>query len=277
MRYTYYSKSSQLFFIGSIALFITKGLSFAITFLPEVSASGTKFFTNITEIAYYGFLVLAFLALNGEGVCYKRNREFVRKKSVSRLKRLVVFCFLGAFAKALANATVMNVSKTGAFGIAVRALCAFFLAAASLSFVLLSVSAHCFKRDRRFKKLRVFEAAALAVAVVYYVLRYVSLLKGYEVSLLPDGVYNAVCSSNVLNVFCILQYFADALMFGAAYKTFGETAADEEKETEKNNEATRKCETLFSESGCGIDNFDDLYIPHIEEGESGEGPSLQQS
>lgn len=262
MRYTYYSKSSQLFLIGSIALFVTKGLSFAISFFPDVSSSGTKFFTNITEIAYYGFLVLAFLALNGEGVCYKRNREFVSKKAVSRLKRLVVLCFLGAFAKALANATVMNVPKTGFSAVIVRILCAFILGAASLSFVLLSVSAHCFKRDSQFKKLRIFEAVAVAAAGLYFALRYISLLKGYGVSVLPSEVYKTVCSSNVLNAFCLIQYFTDALMFGAAYKTFGEMAVTEEKEVEKNNESSRKCETLFLESGRGIDNFDDLYTPH---------------
>ena len=78
----YLSNSAKLFSINGIILFVANAFIFAGKINSDLGAYGTKF-SNYT---FYIIAILCFLSLNGEGVGYKRHRDFGNKKKTIALK-----------------------------------------------------------------------------------------------------------------------------------------------------------------------------------------------
>lgn len=260
MKYSYFAKASKYLFFGTLMLFVTK-LAFVISaFSGSESERLQSFFSSLTEVAFYGYLILSFIALYNEGSALKRAHEFKAVKRVNLLKKLTVLCILSVFVKALAKAFVKSTSNMGAFGVGVAIVCAFFVCSVSLSFVMFALSVWYFKRDRGEKSLRIFGVIAIAFAAVYFASRYMSVSSEFGVSLLGGAFYEAFCSEDVQNVLCIAQYGADALLFYVTFGYYYRLSEDSSDESSETVEGVRKGESLYNERGYGIDKFDDLYI-----------------
>lgn len=259
MKYSLFAKSSKYLIICSAIFFVSKLITMISASIPNQSMSTARLFSNITEISFYGFLILAYVALNRESTAHKRLREFLGLGSVKHLKRLVVYCFLSAFVKALIKNIVNHTTPDTVVGVFVRLLAAAALGATSLSFVLFAISLWYLKRDRGCKGLLVFEIIAVLFGVVYYVPKYISALDGYGVSFLSDEVFNAACSANALNAYSLIQSVADAVMFYAAYSYFSRLGAEEEEIMARSEENAKKCDSVYEPCGYGIDSFDMLY------------------
>ncbi len=259
MKYSLFAKSSKYLTICSVIFFVSKLITMISASISNQSMSTARLFSNITEISFYGFLILAYVALNKESTAHKRLRDFSGLKSMTQLKRLIVYCFLSAFVKALIKNIVNHTTPDTAIGIFVRLLGAAALGATSLSFVLFAISLWYFKRDRGCKRLLVFEAIAVFFGVLYYVPKYVSALEDYGVSLLSEEMFNKVCSANALNIYSLIQCVADAFMFYAAYFYFSRLCAEEEEVIARSEENAKKCDSVYEPCGYGIDSLDMLY------------------
>ena len=91
----YLSNSAKLFSINGIILFVANAFIFAGSFNADLGAYGTK----LSSYTFYIIAVLSFLGLNGEGVGYKRHRDFSNRKRTRVLKLLLLFVFLIRFIK----------------------------------------------------------------------------------------------------------------------------------------------------------------------------------
>ncbi len=260
MKYSYFAKASRYLFFGSLALFITK-LAFV---LSEFSGSASErlqsFFSSLTEVAFYGFLILSFVALYNEASAHKRSRDFHSAKSAGYLKKLTVYCILSVFVKAIVKGIAKSIPETGALGVSLRAVCALFVSATSLSFLMFAISLWYFKRDKGEKSLLLFEIIAVCAGIVYFASRYISVLSEFGVSFLSAGEYELFCGEGVQGILCIVQYGADALLFYMTHSYFAELDDSDFKSLSEAGSEVRKGESLYSECGCGLDELDNLYI-----------------
>lgn len=265
LKYSYFAKSSRYLFFGSLALFITK-LAFVLSaFSGSASERLQSFFSSPTEVAFYGFLILSFVALYNEGTAHKRSRDFRSVKSVSYLKKLTVYCILSVFVKAIVKGIAKSIPETGALGVSLRAVCALFVSATSLSFLMFAISLWCFKRDRSEKALLLFEIIALAVGIIYFASRYVSVLSEFGVSFLNAGTYERICGEGVQGILCIVQYGADALLFYMTHSYFAGLDGFDVKALSEAGADVCKGESLYNECGYGLDELDNLYLPSFSE------------
>ncbi len=253
---SYFSNAAKFLLIGTALTFAAKLLSLMNTF--SLSGGGVQaLLKNITDISFYGFLILAFLALNGEGIAHKRNREYKKKRVTSRLKFLIVADLLILLVKNYLSVKAVASPVQSVSGIIKRIIISLIICICSVSFTLFAISVWYFIRDRRFDKAQIVELIAVIISGIYFVVRLINQLSVFNFHIFGENIESIMSSTLFTGILCLLQYASNITVFAVLYKHF---SSDSGKVNEENTKLSRHANTLYFENGFGLDSADELLL-----------------
>ena len=267
----YFAKASEYFMIGTVLLIATKILSMFLDISNGNFDKAAKLNTSATNVVFYIFLVLAFVALNGEGIGHKRERNKHRKKITGRLKWLIAFNVFFVFIKAPLNTAIAESEKFAASGVLLRLGVSAFISFGSLSFFLLVISLWYFLRDRKESALFIVQTVAVFISICYFLFKTANLaINSYGVVLPSEVLTRFIASPVSADILCLLQYIADIVMFAVVKRYYSARAAEADENEIKRTQRAFKTVSLYEERGFGIDECDDTWLGAAAEPETSE-------
>ncbi len=255
-RYNYYSNAARFLGIGALVLVIAKAVLMCGTYFPNAVPVSDDVSAKISNVSFYGFLVLSFLSFNGESSFLKKNKDYRKRTFTVNLRRLV---FLNLFMVFFKNAFITSSTSrplTTFGGVISRIFVSVLLSISLPSFVLFASSVYYFLRDRKIKKLFPLHILVLVFSVLYFIVKFIGNTYTLGVEFFGEAMYSLCMQSPLSDILCLLQYIADVVLLFAMYRYF-DVKADEFDalfENEKKVTAT----SLYNEKGYGIDDFDEL-------------------
>ncbi len=252
----YLSNSAKLLMISSILLFVTNALTYFGTEVTQLADLGQR----LSNISFYAVLIMGFLAFNGEGVGYKRSRDYVKKKRTSILKFFLVFAFLFRYIKAAVETMVLSTSPAGVGGVTARLIMGAVNMVASYGFILTLASLWFLIRDINTKGLFAVESASFLCGVLYNgykVLNYT--VTKYGVTAFGDFVVNIFSSQTAMQIMCLVQFFLNALMCFMIMLHYNKKVVSEQEEHTKAQKTLFSARSIYNTDCVGIDTLDDDY------------------
>lgn len=252
----YLSNSAKLLMISSILLFVTNALTY-------FGAEGTLFADlgqRMSNISFYAVLIMGFLAFNGEGVGYKRSRDYVKKKRTSILKFFLIFAFLFRYVKAAIETMVLSTSPAGVGGITARLIMGAVNMVASYGFILTLASLWFLIRDINTKGLFAVESASFLCGVLYNGYKVVNYtVTKYGVTAFGELVVNVFSSQRAMQIMCLAQFLFNAIMSLMIMLYYNKKVAFEQEEHTKAQKTLYSARSIYNTDCVGIDTLDDDY------------------
>ncbi len=258
----YLSNSAKLFSINGIILFVANAFIFAGSFNADLGAYGTK----LSSYTFYIIAVLSFLALNGEGVGYKRHRDFTNRKRTRLLKLLLVFVFLIRFIKKPVEDSVLSIFGDGALLVIGKLFLGAFNTVASYSFLFTMVSLLYLVRDKGDKKLLPFETVAFGSGIFYAVYRsiFYSVTK-YGLSVSVESMELLFSDSTVMYILSLFAYLMFVVMCFAVMRVYNAKVMYEQDEKIKAKKKMLVAPQIYNSSHMGLDTLEDDYLLYKSE------------
>lgn len=256
-RAEYLSNSAKLFSVNGIILFVANAFIFAGHFNESLGAYGTK----LSNYTFYIIAFLSFLALNGEGVGYKRHRDFVNRKRTRLLKGVLVFVFLIRFIKKPVESVVLSLFGDGVMLAVGKLFLGFFNTAATYSFLFTLVSLLYLVRDKGEKKLLPFEALAFGAGAFYAVYRsaFYAVTK-YELTELGAFFEVLFSSNDIMYILSLLEYLMFVVMCFAVMRCYNSKVLFEQDEKIKAKKKMLVAPKIYNNSHIGLDTLEDDYL-----------------
>lgn len=256
-RAEYLLNSVKLFSVSGIILFIANSFIYAGAHNESLLAYGTK----ITSYTFYIICALCFLALNGEGIGYKRHRDYSCKKKINILKIVLLFIFLVRFLKWAVEDLVLEAGLSGVGLLCGKLFLGLFNTASSFSFLFMLVSLAYLFRDIEIKKVFVFEAVSFVFGFVYCVYRTLC----YAVTKYGLDEFGAVFSGffsneQILQIFSLIQFLAFIIMCLAVKAHYNSRVLDEQDEKIKERKRMLVAPKIYSSSHVGLDTLEDDFL-----------------
>lgn len=252
----YLSNSAKLLMISSILLFVTNAITYFGTEVALLADLGQ----SLSNVSFYAVLIMGFLAFNGEGVGYKRSRDYAKKKRTSVLKFFLIFAFLFRYVKAAIETMVLSTSPAGVGGITARLIMGTVNMVASYGFILTLASLWFLIRDINTKGLFAVESASFLCGVVYNgykVLNYT--VTKYGVTLFGDFAITMFSSQKAMQIMCLAQFFLNAVMCLMIMLHYNKLVASEQEEHTKAQKTLFSARRIYNTDCVGIDTLDDDY------------------
>lgn len=253
----YLSNSAKLLLMGSVLLFAVNLFAFLGDYIVGFSTISTK----LSNFTFYAVLVVGFLAFNGEGIAYKNSRETQKKSKTVILKVLLIFAFFVRFVKTFVENALLSADAESVVGIFSRLISGVFVTVSSYGFLFAVVSLWYIFRDSDEKKLCIVEICAFAFGVIYNVYKvfYYTVSK-YGVTAFGELFTNLFSDKTLLNIFCLLQFVFDIIMFAVVKSFYDKKIPDEQDEKKKIARKMLRAKNIYSTDGCGIDTLEDDYF-----------------
>ncbi|MBR5442425.1 MAG: hypothetical protein IKV44_05685 [Clostridia bacterium] len=252
----YLSNSAKLLMISSILLLVTNALVYYGAEGSTLAALGQK----LSSVSFYAVLIMGFLAFNGEGIGYKRGRDYVKKKRTSILKLFLVFAFLFRYVKTAVEAMVLSTSPEGLGGITARLIMGAVNMVASYGFILTLASLWFLIRDINTKGLFAVESVSFLCGVVYNGYKLVNYtVAKYGVTAFGDFVVSVFSSQRAMQVMCLGQFFLNALMCLMIMLHYNKKVVSEQAEHSKAQKTLYSARRIYNTDCVGIDTLDDDY------------------
>ena len=252
----YLSNSAKLLMISSILLLVANALTY-------FGAEGTIFADlgqKMSNISFYAVLIMGFLAFNGEGIGYKRSRDYVKKKRTTVLKFFLIFAFLFRYIKAAVEAMVLSTSPVGAGGIMARLFMGAVNMIASYGFILTLASLWFLIRDMKIKGLFAVESAAFLCGVIYNGYKVVNYgVTKYGITALGDFATGFFSSQRAMQILCLSQFLLNALMCFMIMIRYNKNVASEQEERTQKQKIIPPARSIYNTDCVGIDTLDDDY------------------
>lgn len=263
-RAEYLSNSAKLFSINGMILFVANVFIFVGRFNANLGAYGTK----ITSYTFYIICVLTFLALNGEGVGYKRHRDFKNKKRINLLKLVLVFIFVVRFLKWAIEDAVLKAGLSGGFLVASKLFLGFFNTASSFSFLFMLVSLLYLIRDSGNLKVFAVEAVAFLGGFFYAIYRTLSYsVSKYGLTELGDIFIKLFSNETVLQISGIMHYLFFVIMCLVVRHFYNSKVLDEHDEKIKAKKKMLVAPRIYNTDHLGLDTLEDDFLLAQQEGE----------
>lgn len=254
---SYFSNSAKFLIAVCAILLVANALLTIGSFANNQSLIDTG--SSISNKALYIVLVIAFIAFNGEGVCYKRHRDRKSKKVTSYFKLHLFICFLMNFIKGAFDMYAMELTGTA------RIIAGFIMSIVSTvstyGFLLCIVSLWYIFRDSSHKKLLPFEALAFFFGLVYnaYKLFNYSVTK-YEITVFGSMFGELFGSGDALRVLNLLHLIFSIFMFIQVARYYGKLGEKEQAELDRNAKVLNPARDVYKDEGFGIDTLEDDYL-----------------
>ncbi len=255
-RYNYYSNAARFLGIGALILCVAKIMLMCGSFFPDVVQITADVSAKITDISFYGFIVLSFLSFNGESSFFKKRQEYRKRRFTVNLRRLVILTFFMTFFKNsfILSSTSRPLNTFG--GVFSRIFVSFLISVSVPSFIMCGSAVYFFLRDRKIRKLFPLHITVLIFSGLYFIVKFISNSNTLGLGFFGNALIS-VCTNTVVSDFlCLFQYISDVVLLFMMYKYFG-LKADEYDVLSENEEKTT-ANSLFNEKGYGIDDFDEL-------------------
>lgn len=258
----YLSNSAKLFAVNGIILFIANAFIFAGNFNAQLGAYGTK----LANYTFFIILVLAFLALNGEGIGYKRHKDFINKKRIKLLKLLLLFVFILRYAKVPVEQTLLSWNGSEFLQVMGKIFLGFFNTVGSYSFLFIMVSLLYLIRDKADTRLFLFETVSFFSGVFYALYRtlYICICKYQLIG--TDGVIVKVFSSeSVMYILGLVEYFLFIVMCFVIIHSYNLKVADEMEEKNKQKKKMKFAPKIYNTDHIGMDSLEDQFFLACDE------------
>ncbi len=260
----YLSNSAKLFTISSAILLVATGCILLGDFNSKIGSYGA----TLSKYSFYIVFFMSALALNGEGIGYKRGRDFAGKKRCRVLKFFLAISFIvGLFKKPIEDA-VLSIAHTGALGIIVKIFMSVVNTACAYSFLFTMVAFIYMLRDRSEKRVYFAELFTFVLGVIYAFYRtfYYAVTK-YSLTEFGDGFVSFFSNIMVIHFMSMVLYAFVVVMclFVMCYynsKVLGEH--DDMIKERKNMVVATK---IYNTDLVGIDTLEDDFLLPVAETE----------
>ncbi len=258
----YLSNSAKLFSINGIILFVANAFIFAGSFNSSLGDYGSK----LSSYTFYIIAVLCFLSLNGEGVGYKRHRDFVNKKRTKTLKFLLLFVFLIRFIKKPVEVFVLGLFDAGVGLVVSKLFLGVFNTIATYSFLFTLVSLLYVVRDKKEKPLVFFEFVSFLSGAFYAIYRSISYsVTKYNLTEFGESFAELFSSDSMLYIFSLLEYFLFVVMCFAVIRHYNSKILFEQDEKIKERKKMLVAPKIYNTSHMGLDTLDDDFLLPVDE------------
>lgn len=236
------SRSARLCAVAAVLLFV----SLLLTLLGD--AVPAKFTRPVFFVALYGVPVLLLAALFGERGAHRRALDRQAARAPAVLLVLLAGVFFYKYVREALTAALARVP----------ALVGLLTAVLGFSFLLFGITIWYAVRDRDVASLRLPERLAVIVGALYALFRLVHFETVYGFLKIGGAARAVLVSDNVLNLFCLVQYAVDGLVFVLVFLRYRALAL---RESETRPAANRPVvHDVWSADGVGIDTLDDTRL-----------------
>lgn len=251
---SYFSNAAKFLLIGTSMTFFAKLFSLLNGFIPAGFGS-QSLLKNITDISFYGFLILAFIAFNGEGIAHKRNRNFKKNRATHHLKYFVFADLIILLLKNYLSVKAVSSPVQTVPGTVKRIIISLVICICSVSFTLFAVSVWYYIRDKSVNKVQVIEFVSVVVSGFYFIVRFVNQLSVFGFHIFSGNFESFISSTLFTGILCLVQYALNITVFAVLYKLFSE---NDETVSADDAKMLRKANSLYFENGFGLDYADEL-------------------
>ncbi len=253
----YLSNSAKLFTISSVILFISS----ACLLLGEYSSKIGEYGELLSNYSFYIVCFLCAVALNGEGIAYKRHRDYVNKKRIKSVKFVLAFAVILRFVKGAVEALVLGVAGDGALLVAAKLFLSIINTAATYGFLFTTLSFLYMLRDSSDKKLCGFEFVAFISGVLYALYRtlYFAVTK-YSLLELGTTFGNVFSQKSTLYGLSLLQYGFFVVMCLIVMNSYNKKVLDEHDILIKERKNMLTAPKIYNTDLVGIDTLEDDYL-----------------
>ena len=258
---SYFYNSSKLMFTATFLLLISNLSLFLKTVSPWFEDNCVFLYDKLPILTFVIFSLLAFVAVNGECVAYRRERCLKSRKTRSRLKFYILLNIIFLFAKSSLVKAALKTNQLTPGGALFRIGVSIVTVVISYSFFLLLLLIVYRFRDRSVRKLAIIENIAIGFSAFYELFRIINFsINDYDVDFFGGVVSRLFSSSVLMNALCIIQYVlvAVALIFIRNYYSSASALADEKKKNAAKNAVTASM--IFLEKRFGVDSQDDDWV-----------------
>lgn len=261
-RAEYLSNSAKLFSINGIILFVANAFIFAGSFNDGLGAYGTR----LSNYTFYIIAVLSFLALNGEGIGYKRHRDFVNKKRTKALKFVLLFAFLIRFIKRSVEAFILTVGGKCGAPVFAKVFLGFFNTFATYCFLFTLVSLLYLVRDKGEKSLRGPEIVSFLCGIIYAVYRsfYYCITK-YDLTEFGSAFEKIFSNTSAMYILSLIGYLAFVVMCFAVVHCYNKKILCEQEEKIKERKKMLVAPKIYNSDHLGLDTLDDDFLLAADE------------
>ncbi len=253
----YLSNSAKLFTASSVLLFISTACLLLGNFSEKIGSYGQ----TLSDYSFYIVLFLTALALNGEGIGYKRHRDYINKKRIKYVKAVLAFAVILRFTKGIVEAAVLNVVGDGVSLIIAKIFLGFINTIGTYGFLFTSLSFLYMQRDASNKKLFLTEVVAFTVGVMYAVYRtfYYAVVK-YSLTEFGESLGNIFSSSTYLYAISLIQYTFFVVMCVAVMLSYNKRVLDEHDVLVKERKNMLVAPKIYNTDLVGIDFLEDEFL-----------------
>ncbi len=253
----YLSNSAKLFTASSILLFVSTACLLLGSFSEKIGSYGQM----LSDYSFYIVLFLTALALNGEGIGYKRHRDYVNKKRIKYVKAVLAFAVILRYTKGIVEAAVLNSAGDGATLIIAKLFLGFINTVGTYGFLFTSLSFLYMQRDVNEKKLFFTEVIAFTVGVIYAIYRtlYYGVSK-YSLTELGENFGNVFSNSRYLYAISLIQYTFFVVMCVMVMFSYNKRVLDEHDVLLKERKNMLVAPKIYNTDLVGIDYLEDEFL-----------------
>ncbi len=252
----YLSSAAKYFAIVS-ALILLPNL-FSVLGSSEQIASLTG---KITSLSFYLIIAVTYVALNGEGIAYRKNNMPENLRKIVYLKRYLLFSFLVNFSKNFIEKKVLNFTGSDVVKTLFQFSSSVLFSVASFSFVLTVVLLWYIKRDKKNSILVKIEMVAAAFGFLYNLFKVFNYtVTGYALKIYGETLTNVFSNQSLSSIFCVACCIVFIIAFIVVSKQYDKLSLNEEEERKKLLSLRKTTKDIYKEVGYGIDNVEDDFL-----------------
>lgn len=252
-----YLSSAAKYFAVVSALILLPNL-FSILGSSEQLSSLTG---KITSFSFYLIIAVTYVALNGEGIAYRKNNLPQNLRSIVSLKRYLLFSVLVNFSKNFIERKVLGFSGNVVLKILLQFSSSILFSVASFSFMVTVVWLWYIKRDKELSQLFKFEVIAVAFGVLYNVFKVFNFtVTIYDLKIFGEGLTKLFSNQTVSSILCVACCIVFIIAFVLVSKQYDKLSLKEEEERKKLLSLRKTTKDIYKEDGYGIDSAEDDFL-----------------
>ena len=252
-----YLSSAAKYFAVVSALILLPNL-FLILGSSEQLASLTG---KITSFSFYLIIAVTYVALNGEGIAYRKNNLPQNLRSIVSLKRYLLFSVLVNFSKNFIERKALNFTGNDWVKMLLQLSSSILFSVASFSFMVTVVWLWYIKRDKELSQLFKFEVIAVAFGVLYNVFKVFNFtVTIYDLKIFGEGLTKLFSNQTVSSILCVACCIVFIIAFVLVSKQYDKLSLKEDEERKKLLSLRKTTKDIYKEDGYGIDSAEDDFL-----------------
>ena len=252
-----YLSSAAKYFAVVSALILLPNL-FSILGSSEQLSSLTG---KITSFSFYLIIAVTYVALNGEGIAYRKNNLPQNLRSIVSLKRYLLFSVLVNFSKNFIERKALNFTGNDWVKMLLQLSSSILFSVASFSFMVTVVWLWYIKRDKELSQLFKFEVIAVAFGVLYNVFKVFNFtVTIYDLKIFGEGLTKLFSNQTVSSILCVACCIVFIIAFVLVSKQYDKLSLKEDEERKKLLSLRKTTKDIYKEDGYGIDSAEDDFL-----------------